>query len=118
MFTTCATALRSVDCCDGIEMAAIRRITAAEVRPYAIAIGAFAAAMASMRLTWPLFDHTPFALLFSAVFVASKFGSEVSSDSSLPRACPRSGPLGVYSDRVTYLAPPIAGQILLRRAFG
>src|SRR5580765_7502240 len=54
----------------------IRAITAADVRAVAIALGAAAFALGTTRATWPMLSHTPFILLFSSVFVASKWGSD------------------------------------------
>jgi len=54
----------------------IRQITSADVRAYGMALVTCAAAIASTRLTWPMLAHTPFILLFSAVFVTSKWGSD------------------------------------------
>ena len=54
----------------------IRTITTADVRAYVIAFATCAVALTSTRVSWPLLAHTPFILLFSAVFVTSKWGSE------------------------------------------
>ena len=54
----------------------IPRITAADVRAYALSIAAVGVALTTSRLTWPLLSHTPFIMLFGAVFVTSRFGSE------------------------------------------
>jgi two-component system, cell cycle sensor histidine kinase and response regulator CckA len=54
----------------------IRTISTAEVRAYVMALATCAVALASTRVSWPLLAHTPFILLFSAVFVTSKWGSE------------------------------------------
>src|SRR5262245_43783007 len=52
------------------------KITAADVRAIAVALAAAAFAIGVSRFTWPMLQHTPFILLFSSVFVASKFGSD------------------------------------------
>ena len=54
----------------------MRPITVADVRPYALAVASAVIAVASSRASWPLLAHTPFILLFSAILVTSKFGSE------------------------------------------
>ena len=54
----------------------IRTITTADTRAYVIALATCAVALTSTRVSWPLLAHTPFILLFSAVFVTSKWGSE------------------------------------------
>ena len=54
----------------------VRRITQADVRAVIVGVAAAAFAMTVTRTTWPMLSHTPFILLFSSVFVASKFGSE------------------------------------------
>src|SRR5438093_1396994 len=54
----------------------IRTITTADVRAYVIAVATCAVALTSTRVSWPLLANTPFILLFSAVFVTSKWGSE------------------------------------------
>ena len=54
----------------------MRALTAADVRAYLLALLSFAAALAATRLSWPLLAHTPFILLFAAVFVTSNWGSE------------------------------------------
>ena len=45
------------------------------VRPYVLAVGATAAAVALTRLTWPFFSPTPYAPLFAAVAVTTHWGS-------------------------------------------
>ena len=45
------------------------------MRPYALAIGVTAIALAVTRLTWPFFAPTPFAPVFGAVAVATHWGS-------------------------------------------
>jgi two-component system cell cycle sensor histidine kinase/response regulator CckA len=54
----------------------IRPITSADVRAYVMALVTFGTALASTRATWPLLANTPFILLFAAVFVTSKWGSD------------------------------------------
>ena len=54
----------------------IPKITTADVRAYAIAVITFAVALTSTRVSWPLLAHTPFILLFTAVFVTTKWGSD------------------------------------------
>jgi PAS domain S-box-containing protein len=53
-------------------------LTRADVKGYAISFGAVALALASTRLTWPLFARTPLILLFGAAFTAARFGTEAS----------------------------------------
>jgi PAS domain S-box-containing protein len=47
-----------------------------EVRGYAIALGAVAVAIAATRFTWPLFNRTPFVLLFASAFIAARWTTE------------------------------------------
>ena len=54
----------------------LRAATMADVRAYAFAVVTCAIALASTRLSWPLLAHTPFILLFGAVFITSNWGSE------------------------------------------
>jgi PAS domain S-box-containing protein len=54
----------------------LRPITQADVRTYALAAAAIALASASTRLSWPVFAHTPFILLFGAALAASNWLSE------------------------------------------
>jgi two-component system cell cycle sensor histidine kinase/response regulator CckA len=70
----------------------------ADVRTYGLALLSCGAALASTRLTWPLLAHTPFILLFGAVFAASNWGSEGASVVALILAALAS----------PYIAPPAA----------
>lgn len=54
----------------------LRKLTVADVRAIAIAVATAVFAIGTSRLTWPMLQHTPFILLFSSVFVASKWGSD------------------------------------------
>src|SRR4051812_47046308 len=45
------------------------------LRPYVLAVGATAAAIALTRLTWPFFSPTPYAPLFAAIAVTTHWGS-------------------------------------------
>ena len=50
-----------------------------EARGYAITLISVAVAIAVTRFSWPLFSHTPFIVLFGAVFVGARFATELSS---------------------------------------
>jgi PAS domain-containing protein len=80
----------------------IRAVTAADVRAIAVALGAAAFALGTTRATWPMLSHTPFIVLFSSVFVASKWGSEGA---------------GLITLTLTALAAPYMAPPLARPAF-
>src|ERR1051325_3939240 len=75
-----------------------RKITVTDVRAYLLSILVVTVAVTSTRLTWPALSHTPFILLFGAVFVTSKWGSEGAGLATLT--------LGALA--APYLAPPEA----------
>ena len=51
-------------------------LTLADLKPYFFGVAAVACAFATTRLTWPIFAHTPFILLFGATFAVCRWGSE------------------------------------------
>ncbi|HXD72946.1 MAG TPA: PAS domain S-box protein [Vicinamibacterales bacterium] len=76
----------------------LRPITAADVRAFAMALASAAIAIAATRLSWPMLARTPFIMLFSAVFITSKWGSESAGLATLTLAALAS----------PYIAPPEA----------
>jgi PAS domain S-box-containing protein len=53
-----------------------RQFALRELRGYALAFGALAAAFLVTRVTWPLFSGTPLILLFGATFAAARWAGE------------------------------------------
>ena len=78
--------------------AKMRQITAADVRAFALAFASVAFAITATRLSWPMLARTPFIMLFSAVFITTKWGSESAGLATLTLA----------ALAAPYMAPPEA----------